>query len=154
MAKKTKKPEVPAQPAAPKEPPVVIVKEQVLELARRQWSVVAIAAFFKCDRTTIYRNVPAAEIDDARHTGVARLREALYTRAMGGRIEVKRPDGTVEVQYLKSSDRLLQAALDRFDGKPVQPVEINPDPQRPANVNANVDVSVVKAAVASLEEEF
>jgi len=152
MAKKTKKPETPAQPAPP--PHVPIVKEQVLELARRQWSVVAIAAFFKCDRTTIYRHVPATEIDDARHTGVARLREALYTRAMGGRIEVKRPDGTVEVQYLKSSDRLLKEALDRFEGRPTLQVEINPDPQRPANVNTSVDVNVVKAAVAKLEEEY
>lgn len=129
-------------------------KEQVLELRRRQWSVTAIAAFFGVDRTTLYHHVSSTEMAEAKQVGVGRLREALYTRAMGGRIEKKNDDGTVTVQYLKSSDKLLEAALNRFDGPVKQVLEMNPDPDRPANLNHSITPETIKNVVAQLESEF
>ncbi len=136
----------------PGRPPALIPKEQVLHLAERQWGVVAIAAFFKVEKTTIYRHVSAAELDAARQNGVAKLREALFTRAMGGRIEKKNEDGTTTISFLKSSDRLLQHALDRFEGRVKQEIEINPDPDRPANMN--VTEKSVQEIMEKLEREY
>lgn len=129
-------------------------KEQVLELCRRQWHVTGIAAFFGMDKSTLYRHVEASEMEEARLQGVARLREALFTRAMGGRVEKKNEDGTVTVSYLKSSDRLLKHALDRFDGAVKQTVELNPDPDRPQNVKHSIPQEQLDAALAKLDGEY
>ncbi len=118
------------------------------------WSVVAIASFLKRDPATIYRHVPAAEIESARLGGVARLREALFTRAMGGRTEKVNPDGSVTIVYLKSSDRLLQCALDRFEGKIKQEIEINPDPKVPANVSVALSDEDLKRAMKDFESNY
>jgi hypothetical protein len=134
--------------------PIEIPKEQALQLAEAGWSNEGIASFFKCSVDTLTRRIPAEELRAAYEGGNCKLMQALFTRAMGGRMEKRLPDGSIQVFYLQSSDRLLQHALDRRCGKVKQEVEINPNPDRPANVNGTVSFDLVKKAVQKLEEEY
>ncbi len=134
--------------------PIELPKEQILQLHQRGWTVTAIAALFKVSTDTLYRRITAAEFDSARQSGAARLWEAGYTRAMGGRIEKKNPDGTVTVTYLQSSDRMLRYMLDRTFGKIPQTIEVNPNPQVPANVQITVADETIQKAIANFDEKY
>lgn len=135
-------------------PPIEIPKEQALQLAEAGWPKTAIAAFFHVSTDTLYRRIPAAELDAAYEQGTGKLLQAMFTRAMGGRMQRTLPDGTIEVYFLKSSDRLLKHALDRRLGHVPKVVEMNPDPDRPANVTVEVSDAELKAAIARLETEY
>lgn len=142
------------QPGKKGPDPIEINKEQVLELARMGWMVTAIAAFFRVSTDTLYRRVPAAEIDAARLVGGARLWQMGYQRAMGGKQETKNPDGSVTVKYHEGSNRMLMHMLDRTFGKVKQEVEINPNPQVPVNLRHEVDPESIKACVEKLNSEY
>lgn len=133
--------------------PIELPKDQILQLAQRGWMFTAIAAFFKVSTDTLYRRVSAAELQAAKETGTARLWEAGYTRAMGGRIEKKNPDGSITVTYLQSSDRMLRYMLDRSFGRIPQTIEINPNPQVPANVSVILSDETVQKAIANFDEK-
>lgn len=139
---------------SPGAPELNISKEEILKLARRNWNVQEVADFFGCDRKTIQRRVSSQEFNAARHERGTQLLEATFLRAMGGRMERKREDGTIEVLYLKSSDRMMGLALKYYVGAPPQVIEINPDPDRPANVTSTVDKDVLKDAVKSAITEL
>jgi len=70
-------------------------------LAEKQWDKHQIAAFFGVSHDTIHRRF-ASVIEEARHSGKAKLIDILWKRILEGK-----------------SDRLLEHALDRFVG-PVQ----------------------------------
>ncbi len=138
----------------PGRPPMEIDRNQVLKLAEAGWTATAIAGFLGCSTDTVYRRVSAAEIQSAREQGDAKLMQAAYTRAMGGRIEKVLPDGTVQIQYLKSSDRLLQYMIDRRMGRVKQVVEVNPEPSVPANIRVAVTSDDIRKLVEKFENEY
>lgn len=57
--------------------------EQLRKCAERQWTNSEIAAFFRVDRTTIERRFSAV-IEEARHSGCAKLRDLQWKKAEHG----------------------------------------------------------------------
>lgn len=100
-------------------PKKLINVEQLEKLAEKQWNIEQIAGFFGVSRDTLERRY-AANIKDARNRGAAKLTDALYARALGGKVNL--PDG--KIAFLASSDRLLIHALDRFVGSVPKKIEL------------------------------
>lgn len=143
---------------SPGRPPLDISKDEILKLARCGWTLQKIADFFDCDRDAISRRVSTVELNAARHERGGKLLEAMYARAMGGKIEKKLDDGTIQITYLKSSDKMMSLAAKYYIGLPTQIIEMNPDPDRPAQVKQTVDPEAlkdaVKNAITELDSEY
>lgn len=133
--------------------PLPITKEQVLKMAERHLTVRSMADILGCDEATIYRRCSASEIAAARDIRPAKLKDAIFQRAMGGRVEKKNDDGSITIYHLKSSDRMAELATKIFIGL-THKVELNPNPQVPANVHVSIDPEQLKAAIEKLESDY
>lgn len=134
--------------------PIEIDKQAAINLAEAGWKNTWIASFFHCSIDTLTRRIPAEELDAGRQRGDGKLMQTAYLRAMGGRTEKKNADGSITVTFLQSSNDMLKYLLDRRLGKAVQTVELNPDPERPANLKHEVTDAELKASIARLESEY
>lgn len=86
-----------------------IDKDQLINLAERQWTTESIAAHFKVGKDLILRHF-ATELQDGRHSGKAKLLDELWARAFGQRQN-------------KKSDRILEHLANRVLGPITQKVE-------------------------------
>jgi DNA-directed RNA polymerase specialized sigma24 family protein len=66
--------------ARPKKP---IDEEQLIKCAEKQWTTREIAAFFRVSTDTIERRY-AAQVEEARQSGRAKLRDLQWARAING----------------------------------------------------------------------
>lgn len=148
----------PTNQQSPGAPPLDISVDEVRALARLGHSGPEIAEFFQCDTGTIYRRVSAHEINALRRERPRKLKEALFARALGGKIERLLPDGSKEITYIRSSDRMMELAMKYLVGEPPKVIELNPNGERPAHVAQTVDPGVlkdaVKVAIEELESEY
>lgn len=87
-------------------PKIPIDEEKLVKCAEKQWTDEEIAAFFKVSIDTIHRRY-ADQIDQARHSGKAKLRDLIWQRALNG------------------SDRMLEHAANRFLGPIKNQVELD-----------------------------
>lgn len=146
------KPKRPSPNPDGREPFAHPTKEEILKLAARHWTVTSMAGLFGVSRDLIYDRCSATEINAAKEGTVDKLRQTLLARAMGGKTIRKNDDGTETIVFMKSSERLLEVALNRFDGPVKQKVEI----ETPADsaVNIKLDKDSIREILAELKSDY
>lgn len=110
--------------------------KQVEQLAAINCSHAEMAAVLGCSADTLERRF-AAVIKEGRGKGNVSLKRKQWQAAMDGNITMMIWLGK---QNLGQRDR--------------QEVEMNPNPERPANINSTVTQNAVKAALDKFESEY
>jgi hypothetical protein len=116
--------------------PIEIPREQALALAQAGWKNTWIAAHFNVHVDTLTQRITPEDLQNARLMGTGRLLLKGHQMAMEG------------------SKEMLKYMMDRRLGKAKQIIEMNPDQERPANMNVTVPPGLVAQAVKELEEEY
>ncbi len=134
--------------------PIEIPEDQAFHLAEVGWKNVWIAAHFGVHVETLTAKIPAEKLHEARLKGVGKLMQKAHMVAMGGKTEKVNPDGSKTVTYLQSSNDMLKFMIERRMGKLSQVMELNPDPERPVNIKADVTEKAVRVAIEKFNAEY